>query len=288
VLVLAALLTVGAAPSAPADDDLPATVGAALTELAEDINALTDRIEQRMLAGWDTAVAAAVDLSSLDRLERALAGLRVEAAGVLEPLIGPHSTGQVPAAITATLVTGDMGYLDRRALGDLLTVWDRFRSAVDRALALRDRLRDRLDLPAVTGLRVCPLEHVDNLAEDWGDPRSWWRIHRGNDINAPEGTRLVAMERGTVIQMGWHWLGGNGLYVLGSVTGDVYYYAHLSAYAEGIEVGAPVEAGQVVAYVGRTGNADIPHLHLGWMPGAGAVDLDGLQDAYPMLVELCL
>ena len=96
------------------------------------------------------------------------------------------------------------------------------------------------------------------------------------------------MERGEVIQMGWHYLGGNGLYVRGAVTGDVYYYAHLSGYAEGIEVGSPVEAGQVVAYVGNTGNSDVPHLHLGWMPGAGRVDLDGLEDAYQMLVELCL
>jgi murein DD-endopeptidase MepM/ murein hydrolase activator NlpD len=95
------------------------------------------------------------------------------------------------------------------------------------------------------------------------------------------------MENGEVIQLGYHYLGGNGLFLRGAFTGDVYYYAHLSAYADGIEVGTPVVAGQVVAYVGDTGNSDVPHLHLGWMPGAGRVDLDALTDAYGLLQDLC-
>jgi murein DD-endopeptidase MepM/ murein hydrolase activator NlpD len=157
---------------------------------------------------------------------------------------------------------------------------------VRRAELLRDRLRSSLGLPIPAGLRVCPFEQAVVLDEDWGDPRGW-RSHKGNDINAPEGTRLVAMERGEVIQMGSHYLGGDGLYLRGDATGDVYYYAHLSGYAEGIEVGAPVIAGQVIAYVGTTGNADVPHLHLGWMPAAGGVDLEALTDAHELLRGLC-
>mgnify|MGYP001813130585 CR=1 FL=1 len=104
---------------------------------------------------------------------------------------------------------------------------------------------------------------------------------------APTGTPLVAVESGSIWSMSYHYLGGNGIYVLGDLTDDVYYYAHMSAYAEGMEIGTPVEAGQVIGYVGSTGNSDLPHLHLGWMPGAGRVDLDGLTDAYELLRGLC-
>lgn len=293
-MALAALVVAVFAAPAEAGEYSP-ELAATAEAVIEGLDALTARVDAgvasadtRMHAGWDTAVARAVDLASLNRLEAAIAEARVEAVAVLDPLVGRQSTGAVPAAITAALWDEDMNWVERRNHRDTLAAWQRFRDATDRALAVRDVLRDRLGLPSVAGLRVCPLEHPEPFRSDWGDARQWWRTHRGNDMNAAEGTRLVAMERGTVIQMGWHYLGGNGIYVLGDVTGDVYYYAHLSAYADGIEVGSPVEAGQVVGYVGDTGNSDVPHLHLGWMPEAGAVDLDLLTDAYPMLVELCL
>lgn len=281
------LLIGAAAPAGAADEPPDPKTFAALDGLTARIERAILRAEKRMDADWEPIVALAVDAGSLDRLERSLATIRVDATEMLQPIIGPTSTGAVPAAITALYFEEDMGYLQRRDLEEALGPWKRFDARVDRAMELRDQLRHRLGRPSVTGLRVCPLEEVDTLIHDWGDPRGW-RSHRGNDVNAPEGTRLVAMERGEVIQMGWHWLGGNGIYVRGAVTGDVYYYAHMSAYAEGIEVGTPVLAGQVVGYVGNTGNSDVPHLHLGWMPRAGQVDLDGLEDAYPMLVELCL
>jgi hypothetical protein len=293
-LVLVAALTATAVAPATADDDAPpdaadvGTVIEGLDTLTEQVERATRRAERRMDAGWDLAVALAVDFASLTRLERTLAVVRVRASAVLEPLIGVQSTGAVPAAITAALWNEDMNYLERRDHDDTLSSWRDLRRSLRRALGVRDELRRRLGLPSIDGLRTCPLEETSPFRRDWGDRRGWWRTHKGTDLNAGEGARLVAMERGEIIQMGWHYLGGNGLYLRGAATGDVYYYAHLSGYAEGIEVGLPVEAGQLVGYVGSTGNADVPHLHLGWMPGTGKVDLDALADAYPMLVELCL
>ncbi|MCJ7726214.1 MAG: M23 family metallopeptidase, partial [Acidimicrobiia bacterium] len=258
-----------------------------LDALTERMERATLRAERRMNAGWDDLASIAVDTASLNRLERALATTRVAASDVLGLLIGPTSTGAVPAAISVALFDEDMNFVERRDLTDTLAAWNRFRHAVADAQDLRNVLRERLALPSVIGLRICPLETIDAFRQDWGDPRGW-RIHKGTDLNAERGARLVAMERGVVIQTGWHWLGGNQVYLLGAVTGDVYYYAHMDAYAEGIEVGTPVVAGQLIGYVGDTGNADVPHLHLGWMPAAGRVDLDALDDPYPMLVELCL
>lgn len=284
-LVVAAL-AIGAATPAAADDLVDQTIDG-LDALTERVDRATARTERRMNAGWDDLVSVAVDTASLNRIERTIAAARVAASEVLQPLTGPASTGAVPAAISVALFDEDMNFLERRDLRDTLAAWQRFRNAVDRARDLRNVLRDRIGLPSIVGLRACPLESIDALLQDWGDRRGW-RTHKGTDLNAERGTRLVAMERGVVIQAGWHWLGGNQVYLLGEVTGDVYYYAHMDAYAEGIEVGTPVVAGQLVGYVGDTGNADIPHLHLGWMPAAGEVDLDALDDPHEILVELCL
>lgn len=284
--LIVAALTIGAAVPAAADDLVEQTIDR-LDTLTQRIERSVARAERRMNAGWDELVSVAVDTASLNRLERTLAATRVAATEALLPLTGPASTGAVPAAISVALFDEDMNFVERRNLSDTLASWYRFSGAVEAARIVRNQLRERLGLPSIIGLRVCPLEDIDEFEQDWGDRRGW-RTHKGIDLNADRGTRLVAMERGVVIQAGWHWLGGNQVYLLGEVTGDVYYYAHLDAYAEGIDVGTPVVAGQVVGYAGDTGNADIPHLHLGWMPAAGRVDLDALDDPYEILVELCL
>lgn len=286
-LALAALL-LAASPAVPAaaGDDPTAGLVERLDGLAGDLDVVTSAVGRVTGATWDRAVARAIWIAGIDRLERSLAQAGVAADEALEPAIGPDAGNAVAAAITAALWS-EAPAGDRRTVHrDVLAAWRRYQRAFDRAVELRDHLRLKAGLPLMQGPRTCPFEESIDLEPDWGDPRGW-RTHKGNDINAPEGTRLVAMETGEVIQMGYHYLGGNGLFVQGIVTGDVYYYAHLSAYADGIEVGTPVVAGQVVAYVGDTGNSDLPHLHLGWMPAAGGVDLDALTDAYELLQDLC-
>lgn len=137
-------------------------------------------------------------------------------------------------------------------------------------------------LPAAPpGTRVCPVDGATTFTDSWGDPRPGGRTHTGVDMLAAEGTRLVAIEAGVIWNPGWHSAGGLGLYIRGE-SGDIWYYAHLSAYVSGLTGGMRVAAGQLVGYVGHTGNASTPHLHLGWQPGGGAY-----QNPYPVVAGLC-
>ena len=144
-------------------------------------------------------------------------------------------------------------------------------------------------LPTLPAGRVCPVAGPVEFEDSWGEQRPWGRVHRGTDMDAARGTPLVAIERGTILQSGWHWAGGFGIYLLGERSGDVYYYAHLDGIRRGIRPGVDVELGELVGWVGFTGNAGSAHLHFGWMPdhGAGWVDLEGLENPYPLLVRLC-
>lgn len=135
--------------------------------------------------------------------------------------------------------------------------------------------------PSPPGTLVCPVDGATTFRDSWGEPRSGGRGHTGVDMMAAPGTPLVAIEGGTIYSPGWHYAGGLGLYILGG-SGDTWYYAHLSAYVDGLSGGMRVEAGQRVGYVGSTGNAAVPHLHLGWQPGGGAY-----SNPYPVVAEIC-
>ena len=117
-------------------------------------------------------------------------------------------------------------------------------------------------------LRVFPVLGGARISGDFGAPRSGGgRAHQGNDLFAPDDTPLVAVDDGT-IAFGVDPLGGN-VAVLRSADGARYYYAHLSAYEGGSRA---VRAGEVIGYLGRTGNAisTDPHLHFEVHPGGGA------------------
>ncbi len=102
----------------------------------------------------------------------------------------------------------------------------------------------------------------DQLRDSFGAPRSGHR-HRGIDILAPKGTPVVAAVDGAVLKMKWDRGGGRTLRLVDATNRYVFYYAHLSGYARGLREGEPVRKGEVVGYVGRTGDARGAHLHLG-------------------------
>ncbi len=135
--------------------------------------------------------------------------------------------------------------------------------------------------PLPVGSQACPVDGATTFTDSWGDPRPGGRTHSGTDLLAAEGTPLVAIESGTVTSLGWHSSGGLGLYLRGD-SGDTWYYAHLSAYVPGLVGGMRVGVGQRVGFVGHTGNASTPHLHLGWQPGGGPY-----QNPYPVVAGLC-
>ena len=119
------------------------------------------------------------------------------------------------------------------------------------------QLRGRnLTLP-VTGISAAQLNDTYTQARAAGAP------HEALDIMAPNGTPVLAIEDGRVAKLFLSKPGGITLYQFDPDGMYAYYYAHLDRYADGIAEGVSVRKGQVIAYVGSTGNAlpDAPHLH---------------------------
>ncbi len=89
------------------------------------------------------------------------------------------------------------------------------------------------------------------------------REHLAIDILAPKGTPVVAAVDGEILRVTSNTLGGKTIYATDRARRFVYYYAHLDRYAGRTKVGARVRQGDVIGYVGTTGNApkNIPHLH---------------------------
>jgi hypothetical protein len=86
--------------------------------------------------------------------------------------------------------------------------------------------------------------------------------HHGDDIFAPLGAPVVAVADGTINRVGWHRIGGWRLWVR-NASADQFYYAHLSGYVRSVFHSRRVRAGQVIGFVGNTGDAfgGAPHLH---------------------------
>ena len=103
------------------------------------------------------------------------------------------------------------------------------------------------------------------------------RMHQGVDFAAREGAPVLAAEDGVVTEAGSE--GGYGnLIRLRHAGGWATGYAHLSGYAPGIAVGAPVSRGQIIGFVGRTGLATGPHLH--FEVSLGGVKLDPMTTPF--------
>jgi murein DD-endopeptidase MepM/ murein hydrolase activator NlpD len=102
---------------------------------------------------------------------------------------------------------------------------------------------------------------VGDLADTWGQARSQGRTHEGIDIMAPSGAPVLAAVDGRVVKFFDSDRGGITIYEFDSAERYVYYYAHLSGRADGLVEGQEIRQGQVIGYVGSTGNASTPHLH---------------------------
>ena len=102
--------------------------------------------------------------------------------------------------------------------------------------------------------------YVDTYGAGRNDIYDGW--HHGDDLFAPIGTPLVAVAKGTLSLVGWNELGGWRLWLTDN-KGNSFYYAHLAGYARWILTHPHVQAGQVVGFLGRTGDAFTtePHLH---------------------------
>jgi len=106
------------------------------------------------------------------------------------------------------------------------------------------------------------------LADSWGDPRdNGLRPHHGTDIMAPQMTPVLAAVPGTIEKLFASAAGGTTVYLRTAQRDWTLYYAHLAGYAPGVHEGQVVHTGDVLGYVGDTGNAGAGnyHLHFGMM-----------------------
>jgi peptidoglycan LD-endopeptidase LytH len=120
-----------------------------------------------------------------------------------------------------------------------------------------DDLRQRnLTLP-VQGIKR------DELRDTFNETRGSSRRHEALDVIAPRNTPVLAVEDGTIAKLFLSDAGGITIYQFDPTSSYAYYYAHLEKYADGMKEGQQVKRGQVLGYVGTTGNAprDTPHLH---------------------------
>ena len=117
-------------------------------------------------------------------------------------------------------------------------------------------LRGRLLTLPVQGVRA------EQLTDTFEQGRAG-RRHEALDIMAARGTPVVAVEDGRIAKLFTSKPGGLTVYQFDPDRRYAYYYAHLDRYADGLREGASVRRGQVIGYVGSTGNAnpDAPHLH---------------------------
>jgi murein DD-endopeptidase MepM/ murein hydrolase activator NlpD len=138
------------------------------------------------------------------------------------------------------------------------------------------------------GHYVFPVYGTSSYIDTFGAARSDVTYHHGDDIFGQLGQPLLAVADGTVFSVGWNKIGGNRLWLLDQ-QGNQFYYAHLSAFSTAATDGAHVKAGQVVGFMGDTGDAEgTPyHLHFEIHPVSllylgydGAVDPTAYLDAW--------
>jgi murein DD-endopeptidase MepM/ murein hydrolase activator NlpD len=108
---------------------------------------------------------------------------------------------------------------------------------------------------------VFPVVGGASFSDDFGGPRAETGFHQGIDLFSANGTPIVAVHDGTLFRVGWNRLGGWRVW-LDDGQGNYFYYAHLSAYSDLAHDGAQVHAGDVIGYMGNTGDAQTTPFHL--------------------------
>lgn len=137
------------------------------------------------------------------------------------------------------------------------------------------RLRERVLIVPVLG------KYPDDVGATFADGRSGARRHNAADIMAPRGTLVISADDGVIRRLGTNPLGGITIYATDPDERFVYYYAHLDAYAPELHVDQRVRRGDILGYVGTTGNAppNAPHLHFQIMR---LLDRDRMWDGVPI------
>jgi peptidoglycan LD-endopeptidase LytH len=186
------------------------------------------------------------------------------------------SYGQTVAQVTRAKARSKD--LQQRQRATVARISDR----LEAARRLVDKLQGFSPTTMVGGrLIACPVSRPYSYVDTWGAARSGGRSHQGTDIMNPYGNRIHAYVDGVISRESSSSLGGITLYLQGD-DGNEYYYAHLSRYFA--HTGQHVQAGELIAYNGQSGNAaaTAPHLHFEVHPGGGTP-----VNPYPWVTRAC-
>jgi murein DD-endopeptidase MepM/ murein hydrolase activator NlpD len=158
----------------------------------------------------------------------------------------------------------------------------RAEEAARRAREAARKAREESGRAGVYGYLRCPQADPQWFRNDWGNPRSGGRTHKGTDMFAARGTKVYAVIGGT-LRKRTGGLGGIAWWLYGD-DGNAYYFAHLDGWKSGLETGSRVKKGAVIGYTGNTGNASggATHTHFQLHPNGGAP-----VNPYPTLAEIC-
>jgi len=200
------------------------------------------------------------------------------------------------AAVEAKQAALDAKFAEQQAILDQLNA-DRARAA---ELVQDLKKQYRRELAALSGVRfyanevfkVCPVDQPRAVYDGFGAPRygGGYHPHAGNDIIAPQGTPIRATFDGEA-RTSTNSLGGYAVYVYGAL--GYTYNAHLMQPG----VTGPVQAGDIIGYVGATGNASTPHNHFEWHPNTiptswptspyGYSVIGSAVNPWPLLSQVC-
>lgn len=125
------------------------------------------------------------------------------------------------------------------------------------AIVLADQSRNGTLAVPVLGVKA------GQLSDTFDETRGGKRRHEALDIAAPRGTPVIAVDEGRIVKLFRSIPGGLTIYQFDPAERLAYYYAHLDGYAVDVTEGKQVKRGEVIGYVGSTGNANpaTPHLH---------------------------
>jgi murein DD-endopeptidase MepM/ murein hydrolase activator NlpD len=208
-------------------------------------------------------------------------GYAEAAAQTAPPATTTDTTPSTTTTSDQSTTTNESTSTDQAPVGDLPSLFPRSNGkATGGPLKLHPKL--------TAGHYVFPVYGASAYSDTFGAARSDVTYHHGDDIFGQLGQPLLAVADGTIFSVGWNKLGGNRLWLLDD-QGNQFYYAHLSAFSTAAVNGARVKAGQVVGFMGKTGDAEgTPyHLHFEVHPVSllylgydGAVDPTPYLDAW--------
>ncbi|MFN8022140.1 MAG: M23 family metallopeptidase [Acidimicrobiales bacterium] len=177
-----------------------------------------------------------------------------------------------------TVVDGDGWFVIARRVG---TTMDELLQAngasVDtvlvagRQLCLPAGARTVASTPSIVPLDALPVQGPCWYGDTWRDGRGNGRTHEGVDLIVSAGNYIYAVADGVLTRRHWDQpgsLSGNAWW-LTTADGTYFFYAHLSDFAPGLKVGSRVKAGQIIGFVGSTGNSATAHLHFEVHPYGG-------------------